>query len=116
VTITVYEPGATHAAKKLPLKAPPPPTVHVTTPGPIARPETVQVVSVSENPPPVKVTGNPAWPLLGPLTIMVGAAFTLVRSEVAVEMSNTVSMSMVLAVLSVEVEPDIEQAYHDLLW
>ncbi|HKM50382.1 MAG TPA: hypothetical protein VJZ75_04305 [Candidatus Bathyarchaeia archaeon] len=117
-TAIAYGPAVTYAIKKLPLTIPEV-TVQVTL-APTGAPETVQAVSEPENPEPEKLARDPAPPhgtctstkigglpcssstgQVGPVNAMVWALI-LGRSEVAVEISNTSTIRILLAVLRVE--------------
>ncbi|HKM49606.1 MAG TPA: hypothetical protein VJZ75_00340 [Candidatus Bathyarchaeia archaeon] len=99
VTVTGrFELGPTHATTNPPITDPA--TTEQVAPALTAPPETEQVVSVDENPEPEKETVLPV-PLSAGVSVMVWALM-LGRSEVAVEMSNTSTMRILLAVLRVE--------------
>jgi hypothetical protein len=99
VTVTGFEPGATHPTTKLPLTIPA--ATEQMTPVTAPPSETVQVVSVNENPVPVKITLLPV-PLVGSGDGVMVWAPILGSSEVTVEMSNTSTIRILLAVLRVE--------------
>ena len=121
-TAIAYGPAVTYAIKKLPLRLQRGVqlvTVQVAL-APTGAPETVQAVSEPENPEPEKLARDPAPPhgtctstkigglpcssstgQVGPVNAMVWALI-LGRSEVAVEISNTSTIRILLAVLRVE--------------